>query len=818
MTTRVETLGSNPTISEGTTVTNQWPPESIRREATPTPPQIMAPEVIEQAQDIESRAIEILEGYFLTSGVVNHPSPDALQPHVKIEIVKNVEFNRKVTRHTDRRLGRHASATEIEQMVDDMCAVALPRAYLRGLSKQILSHTAPFDSGHRNALNGIQERVAESGVYKPEYGALNAIVTSSIGNAIDSMDVVALKTLCEVNDILRPKFDHPCNAALAKALDATVQIIEGKDKTPAVHATPGDNSRRSLVTDVEFSSIFSSLCMSPEQESLDVLPVTVHNYQSIGAKINNLVNSLKDAAPADTELHSQCDKLIGSLRLNHVNDFKAYSRYVEKPDEPILPVVTADLDATGRIIGSHTDFMPEKIIREKKWSEYVVAPVVTLATIAAGLAGISQIGDHLKPDDKTPSSSAEAAGGKDASPNLEAGSPSPEALDHSADPIEAPVEPPVVVGAQPLGAGETGTTEAQDHTHHTQASQDDFSHIGHLPEAGPEVGEQIHYGNGGNVTAEQANLENNLEHGTLTDAIQATIKRFAATTSHGHNFERPPTRYITNATIQAKRLDAKLKNRLNSKDIDLETYLAKRALLADSVAMLLSPGVSAHVHDLVAALPPASADAVESVTDDSKLRNWQNQPSYPFVTALLANTLDTVNAAAEPPEAPAAAEHAEAGNSSEANGQGQQGDHGSGTGTSGGTDSNQSAESESSHESDNAGNYDALLNLIAGPESGGNYNAYYGHADNKSIDFTSMSVTEVINWQTDFRASGKASTAVGKYQILQKTLIGLMEQYKLSYDSKFDKEFTGRTSSPFDGKSKPKGLLERQHQCRSIRP
>lgn len=98
-------------------------------------------------------------------------------------------------------------------------------------------------------------------------------------------------------------------------------------------------------------------------------------------------------------------------------------------------------------------------------------------------------------------------------------------------------------------------------------------------------------------------------------------------------------------------------------------------------------------------------------------------------------------------------------------------------------------EQQTAHESDSTGQYDVLLNLIARFESGGNYNAYYGHGDNHSIDFTSMTVREVIDWQTDFRDSGSYSTAVGKYQFLQRTLVALMEQHQIPYDTQFDKEF-----------------------------
>jgi|GEM_PF-6031166 len=73
--------------------------------------------------------------------------------------------------------------------------------------------------------------------------------------------------------------------------------------------------------------------------------------------------------------------------------------------------------------------------------------------------------------------------------------------------------------------------------------------------------------------------------------------------------------------------------------------------------------------------------------------------------------------------------------------------------------------------------YDKLLNLIASFESGGNYNAYFGHATNHQIKFTSMTLGEVIAWQHQYVKDGSPSSATGKYQFLVGTLETLATNY-----------------------------------------
>jgi len=88
--------------------------------------------------------------------------------------------------------------------------------------------------------------------------------------------------------------------------------------------------------------------------------------------------------------------------------------------------------------------------------------------------------------------------------------------------------------------------------------------------------------------------------------------------------------------------------------------------------------------------------------------------------------------------------------------------------------------------------YAPLLEVIAQAESKGNYNAYFSNASNKEVDFTKMSIAEVIQWQKDFVANGNASNAVGRYQIIQPTLEGLVSELKLNPNERFDETLQNR--------------------------
>lgn len=82
--------------------------------------------------------------------------------------------------------------------------------------------------------------------------------------------------------------------------------------------------------------------------------------------------------------------------------------------------------------------------------------------------------------------------------------------------------------------------------------------------------------------------------------------------------------------------------------------------------------------------------------------------------------------------------------------------------------------------------YTPLLELIASVESKGNYNAHFGNAGNKAIDFTNMTIAEVLQWQARYVAEGNASSAVGRYQIISTTLSGLVERLGIDTSQKFN--------------------------------
>ena len=76
-----------------------------------------------------------------------------------------------------------------------------------------------------------------------------------------------------------------------------------------------------------------------------------------------------------------------------------------------------------------------------------------------------------------------------------------------------------------------------------------------------------------------------------------------------------------------------------------------------------------------------------------------------------------------------------------------------------------------------------ITDVIAKHESGGNYNIAYG---GKQVNFTDMTINDVIAWQKNYTNSGSPSSAAGKYQIIRKTLTGLRDELGLSGNEKFD--------------------------------
>lgn len=88
--------------------------------------------------------------------------------------------------------------------------------------------------------------------------------------------------------------------------------------------------------------------------------------------------------------------------------------------------------------------------------------------------------------------------------------------------------------------------------------------------------------------------------------------------------------------------------------------------------------------------------------------------------------------------------------------------------------------------------YASLLDTIAKGESRGSYNAYFGNASNTEIDFTSMTVGNLLRWQEEYVKSGSPSSAVGKYQIIRPTLVSLVDELKIENGALFDSALQDR--------------------------
>jgi muramidase (phage lysozyme) len=82
---------------------------------------------------------------------------------------------------------------------------------------------------------------------------------------------------------------------------------------------------------------------------------------------------------------------------------------------------------------------------------------------------------------------------------------------------------------------------------------------------------------------------------------------------------------------------------------------------------------------------------------------------------------------------------------------------------------------------------DILLDLIAEHESRGNYNAVIGDI-NASDDLSRKTLAEIYGLMADLRAIGRPSTAVGRYQIIRKTLQTLQASKGLPDSAKFTPE------------------------------
>lgn len=81
------------------------------------------------------------------------------------------------------------------------------------------------------------------------------------------------------------------------------------------------------------------------------------------------------------------------------------------------------------------------------------------------------------------------------------------------------------------------------------------------------------------------------------------------------------------------------------------------------------------------------------------------------------------------------------------------------------------------------GSVQRLLDFIGKHESGGDYNVLVG---GKKANLTDMTVAEVLQFQDTMRARGHETTAVGKYQIIKNTLMGIMSTAGVKPTDKFD--------------------------------
>jgi muramidase (phage lysozyme) len=85
--------------------------------------------------------------------------------------------------------------------------------------------------------------------------------------------------------------------------------------------------------------------------------------------------------------------------------------------------------------------------------------------------------------------------------------------------------------------------------------------------------------------------------------------------------------------------------------------------------------------------------------------------------------------------------------------------------------------------------YEPLLDFIGDAEHSVEGDAQYNTAfGNKDVNFTDMTINEVIQWQRDYVAAGSPSSAAGKYQIIRGTLEGLKDQMDLTGNELFDEQ------------------------------
>jgi len=78
-----------------------------------------------------------------------------------------------------------------------------------------------------------------------------------------------------------------------------------------------------------------------------------------------------------------------------------------------------------------------------------------------------------------------------------------------------------------------------------------------------------------------------------------------------------------------------------------------------------------------------------------------------------------------------------------------------------------------------------VLDLIAIPESHGNYNAWYNEVDQSQLDLSTLTLDEVRTIQQQLLEAGNGGSAIGRYQLIPSTLEDLTERLGLSGSEQF---------------------------------
>ncbi|EGV28152.1 TraG domain-containing protein [Thiorhodococcus drewsii AZ1] len=96
------------------------------------------------------------------------------------------------------------------------------------------------------------------------------------------------------------------------------------------------------------------------------------------------------------------------------------------------------------------------------------------------------------------------------------------------------------------------------------------------------------------------------------------------------------------------------------------------------------------------------------------------------------------------------------------------------------------------HPSVTDGRLGQLLDLIAVPESHGNYNAWYRNVDQDQVDLSTLTLNEVRMLQQQLLEAGNGGSAIGRYQFIPSTLEDLTERLGFSGSERFTPELQDR--------------------------